>query len=608
MALAITFRINYESMKKLYALLLLLSFMDQSDAQNPVLIKQVDNLSLSPNTTSAGTDLSYRFQKSNGKLFYKSANGTGLNVTDGTTAGTVNIYTFTKAPGSSFLSFVILGAAQDFMYLLVTSQWPSAPNIFDTPTQQEIWKSDGTTLGTQLVFSMNNTLGTVSYFVNTDRPALGILGNTLFFSNTTSAFGNELWKTDGTTPGTVIVKDIYPGALGSRPLNFGRAGNNILFYANDGITGPELWGTDGTEAGTLLIKDINPDNTNASGSGFVVGGGNVAVLNGKHYFTAFTPTAGAETWVSDGTEAGTFLLKDINPGTGGSKVPGITNDFLTTNDYMFFRTTGGNNSSRKDVWRTDGTPNGTILLSTVDSVSTNGGGASTGGNKFFLIYGSSTNALNYVLLSDGTINGTLVVDSLLYGATAPIVYKGAGYFSSGRKNPFNTSFSDMELSRTDGLKDNTGTIADIYPGTSFTGFNTLYNSSQPQKFFTLNNFLYFFAKTAAVPYGLYRYDGDFTFNGSVAGGRWRDSANWNSNVPPGITDTVYINAGTPNAVNITGRKAYAGVLWLGANAIVSLPGAADSLVIHSGLQTSGGNGFTGNGVVVLKSTSSSIIK
>jgi len=35
-------------------------------------------------------------------------------------------------------------------------------------------------------------------------------------------------------------------------------GNTILFASDDGVSGEELWATDGTPAGTWMVKDIDP--------------------------------------------------------------------------------------------------------------------------------------------------------------------------------------------------------------------------------------------------------------------------------------------------------------------------------------------------------------
>src|SRR4030095_593247 len=68
----------------------------------------------------------------------------------------------------------------------------------------------------------------------------------------------EIWKTDGTTNGTIRVKDIYPGNDPSYPSYFVALNNELLFVADDGTNGRELWKTDGDAAGTVLVKDIKP--------------------------------------------------------------------------------------------------------------------------------------------------------------------------------------------------------------------------------------------------------------------------------------------------------------------------------------------------------------
>ena len=86
-----------------------------------------------------------------------------------------------------------------------------------------------------------------------------VMGNEMYFFATDSTNGYELWKSDGTESGTVMVKDINNGSGSSMPfsnsalsvnsnLHF-KAMNNtntLFFVANDGIHGEELWKTDGT--------------------------------------------------------------------------------------------------------------------------------------------------------------------------------------------------------------------------------------------------------------------------------------------------------------------------------------------------------------------------
>ena len=80
----------------------------------------------------------------------------------------------------------------------------------------------------------------------------------LYFSANDRTHGYELWRSDGTEAGTVIVKDIYPGRDWSEPASLTDVGDTLYFDAYDGIHGHELWTSDGTAAGTVMVKDIYP--------------------------------------------------------------------------------------------------------------------------------------------------------------------------------------------------------------------------------------------------------------------------------------------------------------------------------------------------------------
>src|SRR5262249_28948237 len=67
-----------------------------------------------------------------------------------------------------------------------------------------------------------------------------------------------VWKSDGTAAGTVLVKDINPGSVGSYPGDFINVNGTVYLRAFEGIHGFELWQTDGTAEGTLLVADIWP--------------------------------------------------------------------------------------------------------------------------------------------------------------------------------------------------------------------------------------------------------------------------------------------------------------------------------------------------------------
>src|SRR5688572_7086451 len=83
------------------------------------------------------------------------------------------------------------------------------------------------------------------------------LGDTLFFRASDIVNGAELWKSDGTTLGTVMVADLNQGPASSDPQYLELVGTTLYFIANDGVHGRELWKSDGTATGTVMVADIN---------------------------------------------------------------------------------------------------------------------------------------------------------------------------------------------------------------------------------------------------------------------------------------------------------------------------------------------------------------
>ena len=122
--------------------------------------------------------------------------------------------------------------------------------------------------------------------------------------------GLELWKSDGTAAGTVLVKDIMPGAEAPyHELHMTNVDGTLFFTAFDAAHGVELWKSDGTAAGTMIVRDINPGTDSSNPYGLTSAGGWL-------FFGAYDPAHGVELWKSDGTTAGTKLAGGSLPGTG----------------------------------------------------------------------------------------------------------------------------------------------------------------------------------------------------------------------------------------------------------------------------------------------------
>ncbi len=173
----------------------------------------------------------------------------------------------------------------------------------------ELWTTVGATAGSTVVVSLVKDI----HPGGGSGPANFIdIGGTLYFTATDGTNGVELWKSDGTSGGTVMVKDIRPGTGSSSPALLTRKdGFNLYFTADDGTAGRELWKSDGTEGGTVMVKDIAPGAPSSTPT-------ELAYFGGTLQFAANDGTTGNEPWTSDGTTVGTTLIKDVYPGATSS--------------------------------------------------------------------------------------------------------------------------------------------------------------------------------------------------------------------------------------------------------------------------------------------------
>src|SRR5262249_50257921 len=129
-----------------------------------------------------------------------------------------------------------------------------------------------------------------------------------------------------------LVKDIVnlPTAASSNPGKFTRVGSTIFFAASDSANGTELWKTDGTAAGTMLVRDIQlgPNSSQPDC---------LQPYNRKLVFTAAEESTGKQLWQSDGTFAGTRLLVEIGASSGGAEISGCP---VVVNGLLLFYVAG----------------------------------------------------------------------------------------------------------------------------------------------------------------------------------------------------------------------------------------------------------------------------
>ena len=274
--------------------------------------------------------------------------------------------------------------------------------------------------------------------------------NQFYFWAATAAAGTdfELWVSDGTAGGTQLVEDIRPGTVSSYygSINYlATLGDLLIFAADDG--GPddeELWVSDGTAAGTF----------NLSGTGTPAGAlsmnGLRVITAGSHaFFVAYDDVTGTELYVTDGTVAGTNLVRDINPNTPPYAISSDPNWFFVDGENIYFSISNG--EGEDGVWFSDGTYAGTYPVSDAGGYTFNyqpyfinvvdleldnipvrelnaivTGGLLTGDFLFELFNGSE--AVDYLFGNGGndTLNGNGGADWLYGGVDNDTLNGGAG--------------------------------------------------------------------------------------------------------------------------------------------------------------------------------------
>lgn len=389
------------------------------------------NFALNPNGDVSLGD----FTEANGKLYFSAAtlsnNKTGLWVTDGTLNQT-KLFSQVYHGGNLF--------QYDLASLNGKLFFHGEPTPGDPVNGIELWTSDGTTAGTQLLVDINPgpAPSEISAMIN--------FGDALYFAANDGTHGLELWKTDGTANGTMMVKDIQPGALGSLPTNFTVVDSLLFFRAIDDVNGYEIWKTDGTSAGTEMVIDLNPGNFGSGGVGLTAFGSNLI-------FAGSDGSTGQELWMTDGTAAGTVQLADVNPGSGNSFPSYMT----VSQGKIYFAANDGVNGN--ELWVSDGSPGGATLVKDINPGSAQAYPASFLSFNDKLYFAATDGSNGYeVWMTDGTEPGTSMLKDIFPGPdgstpTDLLQYGPNLYFTA------NTNATDRQLYQSDGSTNGTKIIA-----------------------------------------------------------------------------------------------------------------------------------------------------
>jgi ELWxxDGT repeat protein len=279
---------------------------------------------------------------------------------------------------------------------------------------------------------------------DSDPSNFTLFKESVYFQASTVEHGSELWVTDGTKEGTRMIKDIVPGAQGSSPKDFyvlEGIEDTLFFRTQDN----EWWRSDGTTSGTSQVNDdqlMNFLNYHKLGKYFTkewslyardengneslvtnrLSGGNSFEFKGETFF-AGTSSTGTELWKTNGDDSSTVIAKEIYEGTyydNWSDEPyqgsGSPSNFFVHGDSIYF--SARNRTNGIELWKSDGTTDGTVLLKDIDKRSGNWDFSSSFGKdsypRNFLLIGDQVHFLaddangTSLWKTDGTSEGTVI--------------------------------------------------------------------------------------------------------------------------------------------------------------------------------------------------------
>jgi ELWxxDGT repeat protein len=364
-----------------------------------------------------------------------TAGGSALFKTDGTAAGTTQVASIDGLGISAYQAGTLFISAGTKAYFLAET----------TASGQEVWVTDGTGAGTHLVADIYPG-------PNGGNPRLlGLIGTDLIFAEWQADNTMQLFRTDGTPTGTRALTSFAQSQYGRVTDSLAINGKvYVALVSNLSCCQPDLWVTDGTSAGTAQIEGgegypfhLQPSSLRAFGNSVAMltntenlgpepsvldtttnaltildtvpgpapgalYAGTIAAMDGFILYLAGDLYDGLQLWRSDGTLAGTTLVKFLGTGVQSAS---ISDDIAVTrvgNRAVFL---SENAQDGPQLWSSDGTAQGTVPL--IAAPVPSGGAASApllgvvGTHGYFAMYAGSDYR---VVVTDGTAAGTHVLN------------------------------------------------------------------------------------------------------------------------------------------------------------------------------------------------------
>jgi ELWxxDGT repeat protein len=377
----------------------------KTDGQTTSIVKEISN------NPYPDADI-YNVAKFNDKLIFNHKDQ-NLWVSDGTSAGTILLKQF-----ANLFKFSPVG----FSGKENNKRWGVAGNNFlfsaGLLNDIELWKTDGTVAGTTLLKNINPT--------DSSSPDYFFEGNNQVFFR---ANWREIWQSDGTLSGTIISpnqiistdsKTSESPQFGS-PSVFKTSANKYILRNYDKQNGFELWGSNSTIENSSLIKNIETGPLGSHQNNVKIKIGNTWYFNGHDVH-------GGELWKTDGTQAGTVLVKDLNIGFFGSTIKSM----VKLNNTLYFLANNSNQGLMK-LFKSDGTANGTteVAINGINYGIFQADLVASDDRVYFI-------ADNMPWVSDGTTAGTFAIP--YSGAIAP---ERPEYLTTRNNKLFFSTYSNL---------------------------------------------------------------------------------------------------------------------------------------------------------------------